>query len=218
VTPVPPDDHVLFARCDELDELWAAWAVQLRSMTPDAWALPTRLPGWSVDALVAHHSMFPASGVPSMLRRRTDGPPTIPSAVHMLRRFNQPDGAATRLAPKVEEQARGMADAMPVDALVRRFTDDAPATIAAVRAAGPIVVDYFGHGDLALSEALRLGILEATVHLLDLQRALAVPLAIPPAGLHTTVVLLAEVAPEIDFVEAATGRTSAATLPLPVIR
>jgi hypothetical protein len=135
----------------------------------------------------------------------------------MLRRFNEPGGAATRLAPKVEEQARGVADATPIDDLVRRFTDDAPATIAAVRDAGPVVIDYFGHATLALSEALRLGILEATVHLLDLLRALDASPTVPEAGMRTTVALLAEAAPELDFVEAATGRTSGATV-FPVIR
>ena len=34
------------------------------------------------------------------------------------------------------------------------------------------MVDYFGRAMLPLSEAISIGILEATVHLLDLQRAL----------------------------------------------
>ena len=45
------------------------------------------------------------------------------------------------------------------------------------------MVDYFGRAMLPLSEAISIGILEATVHLLDLQRALGVP----PAGLEHTV-------------------------------
>jgi uncharacterized protein (TIGR03083 family) len=216
VAPVPAADLPLFARCDELDEVWAAWAAQLGALPDEAWARPTRLPGWDVQALVAHHSLFPASGVPSMLGRRADGPPTVASAAHLLRRFNEPDGAATRLAPRVEEQARGVAESTPVADLVRRFTDDAPATIVLVREAGPIVVDYFGHGLLALDEVLRLAILEATVHLLDLDRALDAPPVVPAAALHTTAVLLAEVAPSVDFVEAATGRTP--LNPFPVIR
>jgi uncharacterized protein (TIGR03083 family) len=213
---VPEPDALLFARCDELDEVWAVWAAQLRSLPAEAWARPTRLPGWDVQALVAHHSLFPASGLPTMVRRRAEGPPTVSSAAELLRRFNEPDGAATRLAPKVEEQARGVAESTAVGDLVRRFTDDAPATIARVRDAGPIVVDYFGHGALALREVLRLAILEATVHLLDLQRALDAPPEAPAAALHTTAVLLAEVAPEVDFVEAATGRTR--MNPLPEVR
>jgi hypothetical protein len=42
------------------------------------------------------------------------------------------------------------------------------------------VVDYFGRAMLALEEAVSIGILEATVHLLDLQRALDVPAEVPP--------------------------------------
>jgi hypothetical protein len=49
------------------------------------------------------------------------------------------------------------------------------------------VVDYFGRAMLPLSEAISIGILEATVHLLDLQRALGVPPEVPPAGLEHTV-------------------------------
>jgi hypothetical protein len=103
---------------------------------------------------------------------------------------------------------------MVTDELVRRFTDVAPATISAVRDAGPIVVDYFGHATLALRDALTLAVLEATVHLLDLLRALDRPPDVPPAGLHTTVVVLAELAPAVEFVEAATGRVAVSPLPL----
>jgi uncharacterized protein (TIGR03083 family) len=216
VAPAPAADPIFFARCDELDEMWATWAATLRTLSATEWSRPTRLPGWDVTALVAHHSMFPASGVPTMLQRRTDDAPTMGSAAELLGRFNEPGGAATRLAGAVEEQARNVAGTMTAADLVRRFTEVAPATIAAVRDAGPIVVDYFGHAKLALRDALTLAVLEATVHLLDLLRALDRPPDVPVAGLHTTVVLLAELAPEVEFVEAATGRVAAN--PLPILR
>jgi uncharacterized protein (TIGR03083 family) len=216
VTPAPAADPIFFARCGELDEMWATWAATLRTLSVTEWSRPTRLPGWDVAALVAHHSMFPASGVPAMLQRRRDDAPTMGSAAELLRRFNEPDGAATRLAGAVEEQARAVAGTIATDELVRRFSDVAPSTIAAVRDAGPIVVDYFGHATLALRDALTLAVLEATVHLLDLLRALDRPPDVPAAGLHTTVVLLAELAPRVEFVEAATGRS--AMNPLPVLR
>jgi hypothetical protein len=72
------------------------------------------------------------------------------------------------------------------------------------------VVDYFGRALLRLDEAVSIGILEATVHLLDLQRALGAPPDVPAAGVEHTVALLAEMAPPLDFIELATGRSSVA--------
>jgi hypothetical protein len=76
------------------------------------------------------------------------------------------------------------------------------------------VVDYFGRTMLPLSEAISIGILEATVHLLDLQRALGVPPEVPPAGLEHTVGLLAEMTAPVGFIELATGRSEVEVLPV----
>lgn len=46
-------------------------------------------------------------------------------------------------------------------------------------------------------------LLEATVHLLDVQRALGCPPAVPPQALNDTAQLLAELAPAVEFIEAA---------------
>ena len=77
-----------------------------------------------------------------------------------------------------------------------------------------MVVDYFGRAMLPLEEAVSIGILEATVHLLDLQRALGVPPDLPAAGVEHTVALLAQMAPPVDFIELATGRSSATVFPV----
>jgi hypothetical protein len=76
------------------------------------------------------------------------------------------------------------------------------------------VVDYFGRAMLPLEEAVSIGILEATVHLLDLQRALGAPPELPVAGVEHTVALLAQMAPPVDFIELATGRSTAALFPV----
>ena len=65
-------------------------------------------------------------------------------------------------------------------------------------------------------ETLRIVLMEATVHLLDLQRALELAPDVPAAALGSTVRLLAEVTPAVELIEAATGRS--ATSPLPVLR
>lgn len=71
------------------------------------------------------------------------------------------------------------------------------------------MVDYFGRTMLPLSEAISIRILEATVHLLDLQRALGVP----PARLEHTVGILAETTP-VGFIELPTGRSEVEVFPV----
>jgi hypothetical protein len=69
---------------------------------------------------------------------------------------------------------------------------------------------------LPLVEALRVVLLQATVHLLDVLRALDLPPDPPPTAMTDTALLLAEMAPPLDFIETATGRST--TSPLPVLR
>ena len=77
------------------------------------------------------------------------------------------------------------------------------------------MVDYFGRAMLPLAEAVSIGILEATVHLLDLQHALeVVPPDVPGAGLEHTVGLLAAMTPPVDFIELATGRSEVGLFPV----
>jgi hypothetical protein len=52
------------------------------------------------------------------------------------------------------------------------------------------------------------------VHLLDLQHALGRPADVPAGGLAHTASLLAEMAPPVDFIEAATGRRPADLFPV----
>jgi len=54
------------------------------------------------------------------------------------------------------------------------------------------------------------------VHLLDIQRALDHPPVVPKPALQDTVQLLAELAPAVELIEAATGRSTHS--PLPVLR
>jgi len=205
--------ELLHDRCDTLGALWRAWSAVLDGLSAEAWRRPTRLEGWDVAALVAHHSLYPGA-VTKWVQRRVDGPPTIASAAALLRRFNQPRGAATTLAPKVADQARAVATGTPTPELARRFRDEGPTAIVVVRAAGPIVIDFFGHGTIDVGEALTVAALEATVHLLDLHDALGRAPQVPERGLATSAALLARVADPVTFIEAATGRTSLNPLPL----
>jgi len=98
--------------------------------------------------------------------------------------------------------------------MVEQFASAGPRAIATARQLGPVAVDYFGRAILRLDEAVSIGIMEATVHLLDLQRALGEPPNVPADGLAHTKALLAEMAPPVDFIEAATGRGAVDLFPV----
>ena len=103
-------------------------------------------------------------------------------------------------------------------ALVERFTVHGPQALRRLRQAKPTLVVPWPDSDvvITLREALRIVVLEATVHLLDVQRALGQPPVVPPLALKDTVQLLAELASAVEFIEAATGRSTHS--PLPVLR
>jgi uncharacterized protein (TIGR03083 family) len=202
-------------RCGTLGATWRAWGATLSDMPSEAWAAPTRLPGWDVAALAAHHGMY-VRGLRKIVAAPASGPPEIASAAELLRRFNVPDGAATRLAGAVADQAREISGTATPAELTARFTDDAPEVVRLVAGTGPVVVHYFSHGTIALGEALAMAVLEAAVHLLDLQRAIGVEPDVPVTALALCATMLANVADPVAFVEAATGRTTDS--PLPVIR
>jgi len=122
--------------------------------------------------------------------------------------------AGKACSDRVAAAAREDAAAYTPAQLIEPFSVTGPQTITRARELGSVVVDYFGRAMLALDEAVSIGILEATVHLLDLQRALEVPPDVPGAGLEHTVGLLAEMAAPVDFIELATGRSQVAVFPV----
>jgi uncharacterized protein (TIGR03083 family) len=204
-------------RCATLAEVWQWWATSLSGLEPAAWNRPSRLPGWDVAALVAHASLL-VGGLKRFVSRPVEVAPNIASARDLLARFNEPDGVATTAADTVAEGARQRAARLTPADLLAIYTVHAPAVIAAVEAAGPIVVDYFGVTTLPLDAAVSVATMEAVAHGLDLCASCGIPPAsIPTRALDHTVQLLASMAPAIDFVEAATGR-AAADIVLPVLR
>jgi uncharacterized protein (TIGR03083 family) len=200
-------------RLDTLGTLWAVWADAGRAMTDDQWRLPTRLDGWDVRSLYAHHGGWPLT-LSRLVDRVRDEPPTYATAADVLRRFNAPDGVAHTARGRIAARAREDAAAHPIDEMVGQFTDVGPRAIEAARRLGPVVVDL-GGPVLRIEDAVSVGVIEATVHLLDLLRALGREPDVPAAGLAHTTAVLAAVADPVGFIEAATGRTE--TTPFPVL-
>jgi uncharacterized protein (TIGR03083 family) len=200
-------------RLTTLEALWSVWAEHGLAMTDEQWGRPTRLGDWDVRSLYAHAGSWPFSFT-SLVDRVRDVEPTHATAASILRAFNAPDGVAHRRRDRVAAGAREDAATYSTAQMVEQFATAGPRAIATARELGPVVVDYFGLAMLHLDEAVSIGIMEATVHLLDLQRALGQPPHVPAAGLAHTTALLAEMAPPVEFIEAATGRSTAALFPV----
>ncbi|GAA1541500.1 maleylpyruvate isomerase N-terminal domain-containing protein [Dactylosporangium maewongense] len=200
-------------RLTTLDTLWSVWAEHGRAFTDEQWCRPTRLGTWDVRSLYAHAGSWPFAFT-SLVDRVRDAEPTHPTAAALLRDFNTPDGVANRGRDRTAAGAREDAATYSTAQMIEQFASAGPRAIATARQLGPIAVDYFGYAILRLDEAVSIGIMEATVHLLDLQRALGQPPNVPPDGLAHTTELLAGMAPPVDFIEAATGRSSVQLFPV----
>jgi hypothetical protein len=196
-----------------LADLWAVWAAHGTSMTEEQWRLPTRLGTWDVRSLYAHHGSWPFM-FSALVTRVHEAEPTHPSAAALLREFNAPDGVANTHRESTADRAREDAERYGTGAMVEQFATAGPRAIDAARTLGPVVVDYFGRALLRLEDAVSIGIMVATVHLLDLRRALGQEPDVPAAGLEHTAALLAEMAPPVDFIEAATGRGPVTVFPV----
>lgn len=196
-----------------LEALWSVWFVHGQAMTDEQWARPTRLGDWDVRSLYAHAAGWPF-GFAGLVGRVREVEPTHRTAADLLREFNRPGGVAKTGAERVAAGAREDAARYPVAEMVAQFGSTGPAAIATARQLGPVVVDYFGRAMLAMDEAVSIGIMEATVHLLDLLRALDLPPEVPEAGLAHTVGLLGQMAPAVDLVEVATGRSTVPLFPV----
>jgi hypothetical protein len=139
----------------------------------------------------------------------------IETARDMLRGFNTPNGVAVTCAEQIAERARELAASMSTTEITEVFSTTAPRVAGALNQRSDTVIDYFGCGTLPLQEAISIAVLEAVVHGLDLCNAVgAWPDTLPGAAVESTVVLLAELAPQFAFIEAATGRAPVDVLPL----
>ncbi|ADP78500.1 maleylpyruvate isomerase N-terminal domain-containing protein [Pseudofrankia inefficax] len=200
-------------RLTTLDTLWSVWAEHGLAMADEHWVRPTRLGTWDVRSLYAHVGSWPLAFT-SLVDRVRDAEPTHATAAALLRDFNTPDGSANRLRDWSAARALEDAAKYTTEQMVEQFASAGPRAIATARQLGPVAVDYFGQAILRLDEAVSIGIVEATVHLLDLHRALGQAPNVPADGLAHTTALLAEMAPPVDFIEAATGRSAADLFPV----
>ncbi|MFB7665902.1 maleylpyruvate isomerase N-terminal domain-containing protein [Kitasatospora sp. NPDC056138] len=196
-----------------LTDLWHSWAERGAQLGPDDWTAPTRLPGWSVQALFAH--VAPDPELFGQLRGAlTEEPAAVTSGAEVLRIYNRPGGVAHVAAPAIEEQARQAAGALSPKELVDRFAVEGPEAFAAFADVPPTaVVAHPILGTVTFGALGEIAVMEATVHLLDLIAAVGGPPP-PAAALEATRGLLAGVPDPVAFIESAAGRTDEQVLPV----
>jgi hypothetical protein len=149
-----------------------------------------------------------------LVGRETEEKITHPTAADLLREFNAPAGIATTARDQVARAGRDDAAKYTTEQLLGQFSGVGPEAIAVARELGPVTVDYFGRAVLPLAEAVSIGVVEATVHLLDVLRALGRAPDVPEAGLALTAEVIARIAPAVEFIEAATGRAATDLFPV----
>ncbi|GAB2569590.1 hypothetical protein Aab01nite_07290 [Paractinoplanes abujensis] len=179
-------------------------------LTAEQWEAPTRLEPWTVRELYAHACQWPR-WLGYVATQTCDTPPTHHGTAALLTTFNAPGGIATRNREQVAAKAVEVAAERTTEQMTAAFAEAGPRSLDAAGKLGQTVVDYLGTGRMRIGEVLGIGIVEATVHLLDLQRALGEPPSVPAAGLARTSAVLTEMAGPIGLVEALTGRASVLT-------
>jgi uncharacterized protein (TIGR03083 family) len=192
---------------DVLAQCWQTWRDVLTGAEPSSWSAATRSTGWDVKSLVTHHAGW-VLGFAGLRDRLVTEATETTSAVALLRGFNQPGGVATEGAADIERQTREMAATLSPEQLVGAFADVAPPAVESARALGPsAVVDYVGVASMTVAEVATIGVVEATVHGVDLLDALGVPAdRLPAAAFEMVIGVLVALAGPVAFIEGATGR------------
>jgi uncharacterized protein (TIGR03083 family) len=203
------------ATLEPLAAAWEAWAELGAGLDEQQWQRPTRLHGWRVADVYAHHAAWPVMVAKLCDAPPVHAPPAFPDAAALLAMFNAPGGVVETASELNRDQAVALAGSHSREELVDGFRTAAPAVLAAAQDADRRI-QYGPFGAVALREALRVGLMEAVVHYLDLARALDLPVPGPVGGeaLREVVVLLAQVADPLAFVERATGRSAMDVLPV----
>jgi hypothetical protein len=152
-----------------LADAWERWARRCAELTPQQWSTPTRSRPWDVRGLVAH--LCPDRSMFDMLNAAAaDEAAAVTDASEMLRRFNAPDGIAHTSADHIAERATTEATELTPGGSVTRFTESAE-ILRATPMSNKTVITYPVVGTTTLAVVAEVALMEATLHLLDLDDA-----------------------------------------------
>lgn len=195
---------------DTLAELWRRWHAAGLWMPADRWTARSGLGEWTVRELYAHVGRGVSVLADLLAQDPAGGEPDLPDAGAYFAAL-KPLGAAG--AAQVAKTASAWAAERSDEALVATFRDPAAMIITALPAAGNRVVRSIA-GTIRVADFAVTRILEATVHLLDLD-AVASHTGLPaPDAMRRCVDVLTDLTPPADFVRAATGRPAPVVFPV----
>ncbi|MFK0114188.1 maleylpyruvate isomerase family mycothiol-dependent enzyme [Streptomyces sp. NPDC091217] len=194
-----------------LAELWHAWLSYGRKIGPDAWEQHSGIGEWSVKELFGHVARQ-IGVLEDMLRRatsRTAAAVDFPTAADYFANFRDWREEASALSART--------------AVVYAVDHSTAHMIAEFERAGDVVALLSESLDQVLPTPfgtatargyLTTRVVEATVHLVDLQRALGLAEHVPERASEVTALLLLEMCPRQAFIDAATGRGRTDFLPV----
>jgi uncharacterized protein (TIGR03083 family) len=199
---------------DVLEELWQRWCDLGRRLDGEAWVRPTRCEGWTVADVFAHVSQG-ISGLEGLATRRVvEGLPEHRSAAALLRALKPAPEVATELAEVTARRATDDASAVSRQEMINRFCRDGSQAVSEARLKRGATVDYFRHGTTTIEASVHLRIVEALIHLLDVDDALDEEINLPDAALRRTTDFLVEMTPPRVFIEFASGRSDVHPFPV----
>jgi hypothetical protein len=204
------DDAVREVQADA----WERWARRCAEHTPQQWSTPTRCRPWDVRGLVAHLCPDRSMSTCWMRRRPTD-PPRSLTLQSCCAASTPPDGIAHTSADRIAERATTDATKLTPDDAVTRFTQCAE-ILRATPMSKKTVISYPVVGTTTLAVVAEVALMEATVHLLDLDDAVG---GVQPSheALAATRDLLISVPNPIAAIEVLAGRADPSTA-VPAIR
>jgi uncharacterized protein (TIGR03083 family) len=192
-----------------LTDLWARWRESGRRLAHEQWSGPTRLERWRIRDLYAHV----ARAIPTfenLLASPVGTPAEISHAADYFARLRGGPASADEVARIAVRFAADTGDA----ALPEFFGEPGTEVLAAARALKPEAVLASIAGPIQLHSYLVTRIVEATVHLLDLQHALGAEAMVPEPALLRTVRVLVQLIPSASFIDLATGRSADPVFPV----
>ncbi|WP_241387471.1 maleylpyruvate isomerase N-terminal domain-containing protein [Rhodococcus sp. CH91] len=195
-----------------LIRLWRMWAERAAELSGTQWTTQTRLPGWTVRDIYVH--VTPDVMIAMLAAPTVEGDAKVASAAEMLRVFNADPVAAEPMHAQLAEMVRQAAADVDRRTLATRFGSEFPAAFEQL--AGSSRADVISHPVLesvTLGAFLDMAILETTVHWLDVVDAVGGPQPEQEA-LERARDILAAVPDPLAFVEAASGRSGVAVLPV----
>jgi uncharacterized protein (TIGR03083 family) len=199
---------------DVLVELWQRWCDLGQRLDDERWVRPTRCEGWTVADVFAHVSQGIAGLEGLATRRVVEGSAEYRSAAALLRALKPAPDVAAELAEVTARRATDDASGISRQELVARFCRDSAQAVRQARLQRGATVDYFRHGTTTMEASVHIRIVEAAIHLLDVDDALDEEIDVPDAALRRAIDFLVEMTPARAFIEFASGRSDVHPFPV----